>query len=79
MFDFEGSVLHKIYANEILCLLDGRDRDIVFKFFVLEMELSDIGIEYGFGTERARQLVARGIRKIRECLEFDSKYLWPWH
>ena len=59
MEDFKGSVEY------VLCLLSDRERKCIKLYYENRMSYRDIGKEYGVTQERIRQIVAKGIRKLR--------------
>lgn len=60
-----------IDAKQMISYLDRRDRDILVKYFWLNMNQREIGIIYGYTSARINQLIAQSLRKIRKCLRIN--------
>jgi RNA polymerase sigma-32 factor len=67
-------------VGEALAKLDPRERKIIESRFMSEGKetLRDLGAQFGFSRERARQLEIRALQKLRRELEpVASEFGWP--
>ncbi len=62
----EYSLYFKELMNELFSS-DTRLHDVIRKYFYENKTLKVVGIEMGFSTERARQMVDSAIEKLRNC------------
>lgn len=64
----EEDVARRDLVERLLETLGERERDLLYRRFWLDERLEDCGAAWGITRERARQLIARSIARMRAAL-----------
>lgn len=59
------------YLDKLLDVITPKQKDIISKYYLREMTLKELGVEYGITKERIRQIKNQGLTKIRKMLVED--------